>query len=399
MASGPNPNVLLLGAALARSREVHAHLMARGVSARFIDHDQTADRDLVRVADMLVCVLDHTNRNSDARRVRALLECARENNTPALVWGAAGSDTFPDGQLIDCLPPEVCLEEVIGRLTALARYAPVMKQMEHELHRLQRLGKNLNRYFEEIDQEMRLAGRLQRDFLPQQYPPHGRLRFHQVFRPAVWVSGDIFDVFEIDADHVAMFIADAMGHGTAAALMTMFLRRALVPTRKTGTGMEIVPPTEALRELHEGLARQNLPHAQFVTAAYAVINVNTLDFRLARGGHPYPLLVRADGGIEEMRCDGGLLGVAGLEPEFGEHRTRLATGEKVIFYTDGLEKLFLRDRDGETEKAEYTDQLREWTRHDAAGFVGALNDYLDNEEGSLNPEDDVTVVVAEATPE
>jgi phosphoserine phosphatase RsbU/P len=397
MVTGSHPNVLLFGAALARSREVHSLLTARGMPVQFIDYERESDAELLRAADLLVCVLDHANRAAGTPRVRALLDCAQESKIPALVWGAADGDAFPDGQLIDCLPPDACLEEVIGRLTALARYAPAMKQMEHELQRLQRLGKNLNRYFEEIDQEMRLAGRLQRDFLPQTYPARGRLSFHQTFRPAVWVSGDIFDVFEIDAGHVAMFIADAMGHGTAAALMTMFLRRALIPTRKTESGVEIVPPTEVLRELHDGLARQNLPHAQFVTAAYGVFDAATLDFRLARGGHPYPLHVRADGSIEELRCEGGLLGVAGLEPEFGEYRGRLSPGEKVIFYTDGLEKLFLQDRDGGTEQAEFTERLRDWAHRDAKGFIAGLNDHLDNEEGSLNPEDDVTVVIAEAS--
>jgi len=192
-----------------------------------------------------------------------------------------------------------------------------------------------------------------------------------------------------------MFIADAMGHGTAAGLLTMFLRRALVPTRVNGVGAELIPPVEVMQNLHEGLARQDLPHAQFVTAAYALIDMDTLDIRLSRGGHPHPLLVHADGEIDEMRCEGGLLGIAGLEPAFEEYRGRLTPGDKVIFYTDGLEPLFILDRDADTELAEYSDLLRDFVRHDAKGFTAAVGEYLDNEEGSLNPEDDITIVVAE----
>ena len=393
MASGTHPNVLLFGATHARSQDVYSLLRLRGLPARFADYEH--DDRLLRDADLILCMLDARGDVPATERVKTLLLRAREDKIPAVVWGAPNGASFPDGRLIDCLPSDVSLEEVIGRLAALARYAPVMKQMEKELQRLQRLGKNLNRYFEEIDQEMRLAGRLQSDFLPHKFPDSRQLAFHQVYRPAVWVSGDIFDVFQIDSRHVAMFIADAMGHGTAAGLMTMFLRRALVPTRRNGAADEIVPPTEVLRGLHEELARQDLPHAQFVTAAYAVINVETLELRLARGGHPYPLLVRPNAGIEEMRCEGGLLGVAGLEPAFDEHRAQLSPGDKVIFYTDGLEKLFIQDRD-EKDKAEYSDRLRSWTNADARGFIAALSGYLDNEEGSLNPEDDVTVVTAEA---
>jgi sigma-B regulation protein RsbU (phosphoserine phosphatase) len=395
MPSGSNPNVLLFGASLPQSREVRNRLHERGLVANCVDWKLSADQELLQTADLLVCVLDPNDGDAIDDGLRSLLKRAQTAKVPALVWGAPLGSQLPDGQLIDCLPSDVSLDEVIGRLTALARYAPMMNTMEQELRRLHRLGNHLNHYFDEIDQEMRLAGRLQRDFMPRKLPSTPRLRFAHLYRPAAWVSGDIFDVFRIDERHLAMFIADAMGHGTSAGLMTMFLRRALNSKQIIGDGELIVPPAQAMHHLHGSLARQNLPHAQFVTAAYAIIDVESLDVRLARGGHPYPLRVNAGGEISEMRCEGGLLGVSGLEPEFVEHHTRLAPGDKVIFYTDGLEQLFIASREPGNELAEFTRHLNKWARFDANGFVNALTDYLDHEEGSLNPEDDVTVVVAE----
>ncbi len=397
MASGSIPNVLLFGASQARSQDVCNLLQARGLPASYLGFEPAPDANLLRAADMLVCVLDPENDATHTELIQSLLTRAQAESVPALLWGVPDGCQVPDGQLIDCLPADVSPVEVVGRLTALARYAPVMKRMEKEIQRLHRLGRHLNSYFDEIDQEMRLAGRLQRDFLPQTLPNVPPLRFAHMFRPAVWVSGDIFDVFPVDDRHVAIFIADAMGHGTAAGLMTMFLRRALTSKQQNGDTERIVPPTEAMRLLHEGLARQNLPHAQFVTAAYAIIDTESLDIRLARGGHPYPFHVNAAGEISEMRCEGGLLGVAGLEPEFDEHHDHLAPGDKVIFYTDGLENLFIHDRDGETERVEFTEHLHQWAKLDADGFVNAVSNHLDREEGSLNPEDDVTIVVAEVT--
>ena len=396
MASGFTPNLLLFGASQARSRDVCNLLQERGLPTNCLGFDSIPDRDLLRAADVLVCVLDPADGPPNADHLTSLLTRAQADSVPALVWGMPTGQQLVNGELIDWLPPDVRVDEVVGRLTALARYAPAMKRMEKELQQLQRLGRHLNRYFDEIDQEMRLAGRLQRDFMPHELPEFPR-HFAQLYRPAVWVSGDIFDVFRIDNRHLAIFIADAMGHGTAAGLMTMFLRRALVPRQLNGDAECIVPPAQAIYRLHEGLARQDLPHAQFVTAAYAIIDTESLNVRLARGGHPYPLRVSASGEISEMRCEGGLLGVAGLDPEFDEHHTRLAPGDKLIFYTDGLEELFVNARDRETELAEFAAHFHEWAKLDADALVSALTDHLDRQEGSLNPKDDITVVVAEVT--
>jgi sigma-B regulation protein RsbU (phosphoserine phosphatase) len=271
----------------------------------------------------------------------------------------------------------------------------MIKKMERELHQLRRLARQLNRHFDEIDEELRLAGRLQRDLLPQTLPNRPPLRFAQLYRPAGWVSGDIFDTFAIGDRHIGVFIADAMGHGTAAGLITMLLRRALVPIERRGDGERVRSAADVMRQLHDGLAQQNLPHSQFVTAAYGLVDVQSLEFSWARGGHPYPLHIDTNGKIRELRSDGALLGVAGLEPEFEERRQRLAPGDKILLYTDGLEELFIDGRDPTDGSPRYSTNLQGWAPLGAEAFTAAIGDYLDHQEGSLNPQDDVTVVVLE----
>jgi len=395
MVSSATPHVLLFGTAAERAQSVCNVLSEKGLPTNRLDFANDPSGNDLRTVDVLVCVLDPNDAEAVEPRLRKLLRRARAAHVAALVWGVPDNFDEPRGRLVEFLPADITLEEVIERLSAMARYAPVVKRMESEMKQLQRLGQHLTRYFDEIDYELRLAGRLQRDFLPRKMPAVEPIRFAQLYRPAAWVSGDIFDVFQIDDQHLGLLIADAMGHGTAAGLMTMFLRRALVPRVLKGNTPHIVAPADAMREMHDELARLDLPHAPFVTAAYMIFDIATLDVRLARGGHPYPLRVSPTGEIEEMRSDGGLLGINGLDPAFEELRARLEPGEKVIFYTDGIEDLIVADRDPKSETAEYTSLLRGWARLDADGFIAALVDHLDHQEGSLNPEDDVTVVVAE----
>jgi serine phosphatase RsbU (regulator of sigma subunit) len=60
-----------------------------------------------------------------------------------------------------------------------------------------------------------------------------------------------------------------------------------------------------------------------------------VEVRLARGGHPAPLLRRADGTVEAVEAPGGLLGCL-PEPGVKDFRLLLAPGDLLLLYTDGV---------------------------------------------------------------
>jgi len=394
MGLGASRHVLLFDAAADRAAAVSERLSARGFIADRFDLSAPGAEPVARGADIAIVVVDERE-GCDSAHVEFVLDKLRARNIATLLWGTDGRAPLADGGSVDWLSPDTTIDEVIGRLTTLARYAPQVKRLDRELNHLHRLGDQLRRHFADIDHELRLAGRLQQDFLPAHLPQVSPVRFARLFRPAAWVSGDIYDVFSLDPHTLGVFIADAMGHGTAAGLLTMYVRRALVPVRAGASGPEIVAPTEALCGVHNELARQELPHSQFITGMYAIIDTRSLEVRLARGGHPYAVRVAADGRLSEIIAEGSLLGIPAIAPEFEEVATRLAPGEKLIFYTDGLEEVLIADRDDKSGEAHFTERFAEWAKLDADAFVRALGDYLDQREGSLNPEDDVTVVIAE----
>ena len=295
---------------------------------------------------------------------------------------------------VDMIRPDISRDELIGRFRTMARYRTVIRQLERDLSSMQRLGKKLNRHFTEIDQEMRLASRLQRDFLPKDLPTVGGIRFSTLFRPASWVSGDIYDVFRIDERHLGMYVADAVGHGMAAGLLTMFIKRSIVPKRIFTNRYELISPSEVLAVLNENLQSQNLPNCQFVTACYAIYNVATRELRVARGGHPYPIRIGTDGNLTEIRSGGGLLGVF-TEEDFETVSTTLAPGEKLLLYSDGIEMAFLETRTVPGNEPRYKKEFRAAAHLPAEELVGYLAAAIDQQEGSLNPQDDVTVIVME----
>jgi sigma-B regulation protein RsbU (phosphoserine phosphatase) len=303
-------------------------------------------------------------------------------------------DLLDHTSLVDVVSHQAATRDLCARLSTLQRYQTLVRQMERELNSMERLGKRLNRHFSEVEQEMRLAGRLQRAFLPQVDEPIGPLRFATVFRPVSWVSGDIYDVFRVDERHVAFYIADAVGHGMAASLLTMFIKKAVVAKRIFEDRYEILAPGNTIQGLNDALASQALPNAQFVTACYCLVNTDTLEMQYARGGHPYPLLATAGGGITELKTTGGLLGLFPGE-QYPTGTVKLKPGDKLILYTDGIEIAY-DEQEGQGQKLNHHRRVfEELASCPAAEMVERITDLLDDQAGSLDPRDDVTVLTVE----
>jgi len=272
----------------------------------------------------------------------------------------------------------------------IRRYHGLVQRMEQELRAMEGLGARLKQHFKEIEQEMQLAGRLQRDFLPRCDVTIGPARFASLFRPASWVSGDIFDIVRIDESNTGVYIADAVGHGMAAGLLTMFIKRAIAHRGQNPSGACTLDPGEILAGLNDALAEQALPNCQFVTACYGILDHRTLEFVCARGGHPAPMHLRADGSVGEMESDGGLLGLFRGE-RFDVCRVQLARGDKVLLYTDGFELAF--QKTGQTHDAgAYRAVFHQLASLGIEKAMAELGRRLDEEHGSIQPGDDMTVV-------
>jgi hypothetical protein len=217
-----------------------------------------------------------------------------------------------------------------------------MLEMRHSLDSLhrgllvnRRSGESLARRY---TSQLRLASKVQREFLPEDLPRFGPVSFQVLFRPVDYVSGDIYDVRRLDDNHVGIALADASGHGIPAALLTVYIKRAL-HGKEIGRGTyRILSPAEVLAALNNDILEAHLSACPFVAAVYAVLNTRTREMSLARGGAPYPLCRRADGRVEVIETAGGLVGVD-APADFEVARLELHSGDSVLLYSDGLERI------------------------------------------------------------
>lgn len=241
---------------------------------------------------------------------------------------------------------DVSAEEFRARLETAAALAPTLRRMHAGLLEAETLTREASRTANEIAEEMQLAQQLQQDFLPRSLPRVGPVRFGVRYIAAGFVSGDIYDVTRLDETHVGFYVADAVGHGMPAALMTMFIKKALQTKRISGNKYEIIPPNEALEQLNADLHRQKLSMCEFCTVVYGVIDTETLTCTVSRAGHPPPIWMHADDSYETVEMTGSLLGI--IEQAKFECRTlKLQPGDRLLVFSDGAEDVICgkgRDR-------------------------------------------------------
>jgi sigma-B regulation protein RsbU (phosphoserine phosphatase) len=274
----------------------------------------------------------------------------------------------------------------------LADVQAELSALRTEVEALRSRDRTINFHMQRLDDELRLAARLQQDFLPKSLPEVGAIRFHALFRPAGYVSGDLYDVMRLDETHVGFYIADAVGHGMPAALLTMFLKNALFTKEITPTGYRLLTPAQTMARLNDALVSQNLSNGTFATALYGLIDTQSGTVCFARGGHPSPIILRADGSIEIPEIEGCLLGIFANE-SFADCSFKLAPGDRLFVFTDGIEVIFGGEKIIDSQQ--WGTQLQRLRHLPTAALLEHFSNQIEHSTGSLAPKDDLTIIVAE----
>ncbi|MGB4593328.1 MAG: SpoIIE family protein phosphatase [Coriobacteriia bacterium] len=142
------------------------------------------------------------------------------------------------------------------------------------------------------------------------------------------VGGDFYDAFAIDGE-VVVLIGDVAGKGLSAVGLTERVRSAIRTLSYAG---ESLSPSYLLSRTNESLVQQIAPE-EFATAVLLTIDTESGAYRIARAGHPLPVVCGDTCGYIETPS-GAPLGV--VEGEYEELTGVLAAGETIVLYTDGV---------------------------------------------------------------
>jgi phosphoserine phosphatase RsbU/P len=397
-----SPRILLIADTVPSDIPSLSALLARS-DMRFVVVPMLAAAAKVQSSDITAAVILATPPylNGHQRDLIHVIDALAQNDIGAVVVTFNAEDQLAAGRMSSAeglmtVSHACSAEELAGRVAGLAALRPIIEQLHRENSMLRRFDNGLNNQITQIDEEMRLAARLQVDFLPRTLPESRNCSFSVLFRPASYVSGDIYDACRLDEDHIAFFIADAVGHGMPAALLTIFIKRALKTKEISDNAYRIIPPDEALEHLNKELVGQQLTMCQFVTMAYFILNTKTLTLQYARAGHPLPMLLRTDGSVTELEADGALLGVF-PEEHFPLATIQLVPGDSVLVYSDGFESAFA-DATGIINER-YRQEFSKLACANPHERFNAMVQLLDQQEGSLHQRDDLTALLLHVRPD
>lgn len=220
---------------------------------------------------------------------------------------------------------------VLGVSIGLAFYSYEMLKL--------RLAESIDRIREQeyAERELEAARELQQRLLPPATVEGAGFRVTGRNLPARYVGGDFWDLVRSDDGSLLLVVADVVGKGLAASLVTASVKTMLTfvaPGRRT---------EEVLRELNRNLHR-DLGAREFVALCLVRYEPATGAFEVANAGLPDPY--RLGTAPVAVSCPGPRLPL-GLRPEvsYGSISGRLEPGERLLVVSDGLPEALTPDGD------------------------------------------------------
>lgn len=180
-----------------------------------------------------------------------------------------------------------------------------------------------------VRDELSVARELQRELLPQASPDLPGWRFAHSWRTANEIGGDYYHFEPLPDGRLALIVADASGHGMAAGLIMAVANASLLSALEQDPSPAVVAQT-----LHRAVRRMGNRRA-FMTLFYGLLEPATGGLEYVCAGHPFPLLRRTGGAIEEAGAGSFPVGLRDrLTPVLGS--LTLEPGDLLVLFSDGL---------------------------------------------------------------
>lgn len=194
---------------------------------------------------------------------------------------------------------------------------------------LRRLREEREKFLRRVERELEEARQFQLSLLP---PPQMRLQGMTIaarYRACSELAGDIYDYVEAGDGAVSLLIADVVGHGTSAAMMTGVVKAAFRASHVDG-----FEPIAVVERVKEGI--RDFDPSRFVTLCCARVNRRKSELTYVNAGHPEPIVRSGSDRPVLLDSTGPLLSSALFDIPCEQLTRELGAGDSLLLYTDGV---------------------------------------------------------------
>ncbi len=181
--------------------------------------------------------------------------------------------------------------------------------------------------------DLRLVKRIQKNILPKDRT-YSRLVLKSKYLPSDNLSGDFYDLIKISPDKYALYIADVMGHGVKASMITMFIK---VTMNAIFDKHPDYSPSKALVNLREKFADLKLDSSLYFTAWLGIFDFNKNTLTFANAGHNCPPIIysKKRDKLEYLLVSGRMISNI-IEPDiYDEKEYKIYDEDKILLFSDG----------------------------------------------------------------
>ncbi len=273
----------------------------------------------------------------------------------------------------------------------LTRIENIKQELEKKViartRELQESFATLNELYGEVKSHLRLAKQFQDNILPPMDANLNGFNLIVKYEPLMEIGGDFYDFFLLEKHRVRLFLADAVGHGVAASLITMLLKNEYDKLKYT-----VSDPGAVLNQLNDTFTKTYGKLNIFLTGILIDIDSKKRKILYASAGHPEQYLIRHRKLVKlekTGRAIGFKQGISCASKEIAYQN-----GDKFILFTDGLFEAFNKDHQIFGMDNIFS-LVSESSHKDISSLVGDIIQGLSKHLVSYPKSDDITIVALE----
>ncbi|HWP82928.1 MAG TPA: GAF domain-containing SpoIIE family protein phosphatase [Bacteroidota bacterium] len=241
--------------------------------------------------------------------------------------------------------------------------------------------------FLRIQEEVRLAGRIQTDLLPKTNPSIPGYDVAGKSIPAQAVGGDYFDFIRIDERRIVICLGDVSGKGLPASLL-MANTQATLHT----LALDALPAGEYIRRANQILFQNTSPE-KFVTMFLGILDSAKHTFEYCCAGHDNPFFF--SGTVRRLGTGGIVLGMLNDFP-YEQGTISLEPGDTIVMYSDGITEA-MNSQEEEFSEQRLLEFLQNHRNNPSATLLNELFHAVNNHTKGTPQTDDMTGIVITRT--